>query len=315
MKLIDELLKGKFQLPCSEIRLKREKGPPIEIAGPGVIELNTEGKFEYTMHVSAKDYGLMFQFSWQNIPTPGVLLPEEHFFQLVATSYNEGVWHGRVISPHSGGTLGQPGLAGGTLSELRSERNEAQTDGDRATLFLPGQLGFPVLEYTQRPEIRKSSSGPGTITRDHSSFTIGAEEFVFYHEQNHTELHCRFESGSIEKNRHRRMQEALGFALCLPVWPSAVILGFGGKRSDILYAPDRLATNFKVNDPPFHCCNRPLEVCAKFFEIVSAYYRKTIDYVAYEEHPISSGAFLVMQALQSYVTFRSSLWQLLRKLS
>jgi hypothetical protein len=88
-------------------------------------------------------------------------------------------------------------------------------------------------------------------TRDHSSFTIGAEEFVFYHEQNHTELHCRFESGSIEKNRHRRMQEALGFALCLPVWPSAVILGFGGKRSDILYAPDRLATNFKVNDPPF----------------------------------------------------------------
>jgi hypothetical protein len=301
MKLTEELLKGKFQLACSEIRLKREKGTPIEVAGAGVIELNAEGKFEYTIHVSARDYGSMFQFTWQNIPNPGVVLSEEYFFEVVATSYNEGVWRGRTMLPHSGGTLGQPGLVGGTLSELRFEQDEAANEVDHATFLLPGKLDFPVLEYTQRPEIRKSSSGPGTLTRDHSSFAIGTEEFVFYHEENHTELHCRFEAGSIAKNRHRRMQEALGFALCVPVWPLAVTLGSSGKRTDILYAPHWLGTNFKVKDPPFHFNNQPPEVRARFFDIVSAYYRKIVDHVAYEEHPISAGAFLVMQALQSYV--------------
>jgi hypothetical protein len=172
---------------------------------------------------------------------------------------------------------------------------------DCATFFLAGKLGFPVLDFTQRPEIRKSSPAPGTFTRDHSSFTIDKEEFVFYHEQDHTELHCRFELGSIEKNRHRRMQEALGFALCLPIWPAALIFSSGGKRSDIVYCPDRLATDFKVSDQPFDFANQPPEIRAKFFEIVSAYYRKTLNHVAHEEHPISSGAFLVMQALQSYV--------------
>jgi hypothetical protein len=301
MNLIEELLKGKFQLPCSEIRLKREEGTPIEIAGPGVIELNAEGKFDYAIHVSAKDHVSMFQFTWQNIPTPGVILSGEHFFELIATSYNDGVWRGRTTTPQPGGTLGQPGLVGGTLSELRFEQDEPPNEVDRVTFFLPGKLDFPALEYTKRPEIRKSSSGPGTITRDHSSFQIGAEEFVFYHEENHTELHCRFEPGSIAKNRHRRLQEALFFALCLPVWPSAVTLGSGGKKNHILYPPDRLATNFKASDPPFHFSNQPPEVRAKFFDIVSAYYRKTIDHVAYEEHPISSGVSLVMQALQSYV--------------
>lgn len=301
MKLIEELLNGKFQLPCSEIRLKRETGTPIEIAGAGVIELKAERKFEYTIHVSAEAYLSMFQFTWQNIPTPGVVLSEEHFFELVATFYNEGVWRGRTMLPHSGGTLGQPGLVGGTLSELRLEQDEAPNEVDRATFFRAGKLDFPVLEYTQRPEIRRSSSGPSTITRDHSSFKIGAEEFVFYHEENHTELHCRLEPGSIAKNRHRRLQEALSLALCLPVWPSAAILGASGKRTHILYAPEQLATNFKVSDPPFHFSNQPPEIRAKFFDIVSAYYRKTLDHVAYEEHPISTGAFLVMQALQSYV--------------
>jgi hypothetical protein len=87
----------------------------------------------------------MFQFAWQNIPAAGSPLPEEQFFQLIATSYNEGGWLGRVTTPYSGVTLGQAGIVAGTLSELRSERDEARTDFDRATLFLPGRLDFPAL--------------------------------------------------------------------------------------------------------------------------------------------------------------------------
>jgi len=89
---------------------------------------------------------------------------------------------------------------------------KARTDTDRATLFLPGRLDFPALEFTERTELRKSSLGPVSVTRDHSKFTVAAEEFVFSQKENHTELDCRFEPGSITANRHRRMQEALGFA-------------------------------------------------------------------------------------------------------
>jgi hypothetical protein len=301
MTLIQELLKGKFHLPCSEIRLRREKGPALEIAGPGVIEISAEGKFRFTIHVSAEDHGLMFCFIRQNIPTLGFHSPGEHFFQLIATSESEGVWHGRVTTLYSGGELGEPGLVGGTLSELRSERDGAQTDSDWATLFLPRQLDFPALKYTERTEIRKSSLCTVSFTRDKSKFTIDAEEFVLSHKENHTELECRFELGSIDANRHRRMQEALGFALCRPIWTSAMILRRGGKRIDILQSPDQLPTAFKVSNPPLHFNNLPLESGQKVFEIVAAYYRKTIERVSEEEHPISSGVFLVMQALQSYV--------------
>jgi hypothetical protein len=289
MSLIEELLEGRFQLPCSEIRLTREKGDPIEIAGPGAIGLHAKGKFEYSIKVSAADHALIYDFGLRSLRPPGSLFPPESYFRLKATSSSEGVWSGQALLPQA--VSGEETLRG-TLSELISEQGEAPAEFDRATMFVPTKLSFPTFHPTRRD---------GGISYDHTEFPIDSESFTFYHRNSFTELDCRLEPGSISKNRHRRLQEALGFALCQPVWPSAVILRSGGRRSDILYSPSKLATNYEVSFAPFHFANQPPDSRAKFFDIVSAYYRKIIHDESLQEHPISSGVALIMVALQSYV--------------
>jgi hypothetical protein len=254
MSLIQELLEGRFHLPCSEIRLTREKGDPIEIAGPGVIELNAKGEFEYSINVSAADHALIYDFGWRSLRPPGSLFPPESYFRIQATSSSEGAWSGQTLLPQS--ALGEETVRG-TLSELVAEQGEAPAEFDQATMFVPTKLSFPT-------------QGDGGITE----FPIDSESFTFYHRSNFTELDCRLEPGSIAKNRHRRLQEALGFALCHPVWPAAIVLQSGGKKSSVLYSPSGLATEFKTSEPPFYFSNSPPESRAKFFDIVSAYYRK-----------------------------------------
>jgi hypothetical protein len=65
------LLEARFQLPCSDIRLTREKGDPIEIAGPGVIKLNAKGDFEYSINVSVADHALIYDFGWKSAQVLG----------------------------------------------------------------------------------------------------------------------------------------------------------------------------------------------------------------------------------------------------
>jgi hypothetical protein len=182
----------------------------------------------------------------------------------------------------------------GTLTELTSEEGEAPADSDRATMFVPTKLSFPALNQTPR------DSGIG-VSHDRTRFQIDVETFTFYHRANFTELDCQFEPGAIARNRHRRLQEALGFALCHPVWPAAILLESAGKKSSILYSPSRLATEFSASDQPFHFANRPPEQRTRFFDIVSEYYRKIRQHTSYEEHPISGGVMLVMEAIQARV--------------
>src|SRR5258708_7735100 len=196
MSLIEELLEGRFQLPCSEIRLTREKGDPIEIAGPGVIGLNAKGKFEYSINVSVADHALIYDFGWKSLRPPGSLFPPESYFRLKATSSSEGIWSGQALLPQA--ASGEE-IVRGTLSELVSEQDEAPAEFDRATMFVPTKLSFPTLHRTR---------SDGGISYDHTEFPIDSENFTFYHRNSFTELECRLEPGSISKNRHRRLQEA-----------------------------------------------------------------------------------------------------------
>jgi hypothetical protein len=85
-------------------------------------------------------------------------------------------------------------------------------------MFVPTKLSFPTLHQTR---------SDGGISYDHTEFPIDSENFAFYHRNSVTKLECQLEPASISKNRHRRLQEALGFALCHPIWPSAMILRSG----------------------------------------------------------------------------------------
>jgi hypothetical protein len=171
MSLIEELLEGSFQLPCSEIRLTREKGDPVEIAGPGLIKLNAKGDFEYSINVSVADHALTYDFGWKSARPPGSLFPPESYFRLKATSSSEGVWRGQALLPQAAGSSGEETVRG-TLSELVSEQVEAPAEFDRATMFVPTKLSFPTLHPTQ---------SDGGISYDHTEFPIDSESFTFYH--------------------------------------------------------------------------------------------------------------------------------------
>jgi hypothetical protein len=146
LELIEELLDGKFELPCSEITLTRESGSPIEVSGPGFIRINSDNKFDVTIHIPPQDYQKLFMFPLLNMTAPGTAFSGDHHFQLVAKSYLNGTWNGRVLMPTAGGTVGQAGLTHGTLSELRFEEEaEEELEFDFAKLFVAWVLNFPAL--------------------------------------------------------------------------------------------------------------------------------------------------------------------------
>src|SRR5262249_25607343 len=160
--------------------------------------------------------------------------------------------------------VGQAGLASGTLSELRFEEEaEEETEFDSAQMFVAEVINFPALSATERRETRGTSVVSAQGAYDHTAFKIGSEEFVLSHSDKHTELECLLAPRSIARNRHLRIQETLGFALCCHVWPSAMVLHSGRKKEVILRSPDQLPKDFKVSDPPFHFGNTPPEVQGK----------------------------------------------------
>jgi hypothetical protein len=80
-----------------------------------------------------------------------------------------------------------------------------------------------------------------------------------------------------------------------------MVLQSGRKKEVILRSPDRLPKNFTNSDPPFHFTNTPPKVREKFFDLVSAYYRRVIDDTSDTDQPLSRAAYLVIEALQSSI--------------
>jgi hypothetical protein len=294
--------RNRFMHSGVSISNRRESGSPIEVSGPGFIRINSDNKFDVTIHIPPQDYQKLSMFPWLNMPVPGTVFSGGHHFKLVAKSYLNGTWNGRVLMPTAGGTVGQAGLAHGTLSELRFEKKaEEELNFDFAKMFIAGALNFPALNATEQRETRGTSVVSVQGTYDHTKFPVGSEEFTLSHKSKYTELECCLVPGSLARNRHLRIQEALGYALCYPVWPSAIVFQSGRKKEVIVRSPDQSPKNFAVSDPPFHFANTPPEVRGKFFDLVSAYYRRVIDDNSETDQPLSRAAYLVLEALQSSI--------------
>ncbi len=302
LEVIKLLFEGKFELPCSEILLTRQAGSPIEISGPGYIQVNSDNKFEVTSHISAQDYQKLFMFPALNMALSGTAYSDEHYFHLAARSYFHGTWNGRVLMPRAGGIAGQAGLVSGTLSEIHfEEEEEGETEFDLARVFISSSLNFPALDPTEHRETRGTEVVRARGIYNHTKFDVDSEEFTLSLEDNYTELECRLSPGSLVRNRHLRMQEALGYALCYPIWPTAMILRAGRQRKVILQSPDRLPKNFNDRFPPFHFANSPLEVRKKFFDLISAYYRKINNDDSGSDQLLSRAVFFLMEALEASI--------------
>jgi len=60
MSILEEVSEGKFHLLCSEISLKRSGSSAVSVRGPGLIEINAHGSFDYSFHISPKDYHFLY---------------------------------------------------------------------------------------------------------------------------------------------------------------------------------------------------------------------------------------------------------------
>lgn len=299
MEIIDQLFEDNFEVFCSNIALVRKAGNPIQIEGPGSIEIDANGNFHVTIHVSAETHRDVFLFEHQSMPLSGSPFPADNIFDLTATTYINGTWRGEVIRPTAGGNLGDPGLVYGTLSKIILEEDGPDSQLEAVSMIFPGELNFPPLESTERYEKVNGVDQLVYAKYDHSKLSVGSEEFTFRHYEKYTELYCRLNPGSIRRNAHRRMQESLGFALSSPLWPQAVTQYLEGKKSITLFSPSQ-RHDFKGHMPPFHFAMQEPQIRRHFFEIVSAYYQKILSHHDDREHPVSRGLFLVMEAFRSY---------------
>jgi hypothetical protein len=152
MAIIDDLAEGRFRLFCSEIRLQRGGAQPFSISGPGSIEINDSGRFEYSIHISADVHHKGFVEEFSRMRPAGTVLRKEDSFSLRGASYDGHIFSGETIDPGTGGALGGPGMVSGTLLELRS----VKTVGCRPAV--EGILPFGEISYFKICRLGKQAS-------------------------------------------------------------------------------------------------------------------------------------------------------------
>lgn len=302
MKLLKELAEGRLELPCSQIRLQRGGPSPIDVAGPGAVELNDRGSFDYSLHISADAHNSLFFNQWRSLRPPGSLTLEEDLIALTATSYSDGEWTGRVTDPGCGGNFGGPGIASGVAYELRSNSQTGDSGSDYVVFYLPGRLSFPALNFSKVEHIRGDAVASSKISRDYSEFFVGEESFKLIHEGDHTEIQCTLEKGGIAKNRHLRMQEALTYSLSQFIWPAAIEASSGGRTQVVLKACDTKSEKPDGNGAPLGW-GGSLPV-SDVYEIAKAFYLKLLA-VEQEDPPLASKAiFSLVQATSGLIEYQ-----------
>jgi hypothetical protein len=299
MSILERATEGKLRLECSEICLERAGSTPIQIKGPGSIESNDRGLFDYRFHISSVDHDRLRLNLFGGARRAGSLVPADEFLTLTAISYSDGEWTGRVSNPGTDGPVGGPGIATGEVYELTSTRKTGASESDYVKFYLPGRLAFPTIISTKREQSRAGEIVTVTGTRDAAEFETGGEKTLICRAGDHTEIECTLRRGGIEKNQHLRLVEALTFALGQPILPGAIEIVSGGNRTEIL----------RVTDPPSsrgHSFNAPLQFgydnpVREVYDIAASYYKRVVGWEAQEEHPVSSGVFSVVQAARDSI--------------
>jgi hypothetical protein len=114
-------------------------------------------------------------------------------------------------------------------------------------------------------------------------------------------LNCSFASGvdAIAKNRHLRICEALGFALGQFIIPFAIELEpHRGEHLKMFRAPAYMLylPEKRTDFPPlFFGDDLPIP---EVYQMAASYYTKIRNWQVKEEHPLSSGAYRVIEALR-----------------
>ena len=87
MSVPEEFAEGKFVLECPEIRIEQQGQMPVNLSGPGRIELNPS-RIEWSFHVSAEQRQTLHPVQLLGLNTirhAGSVLPEGEYLAFQAT--------------------------------------------------------------------------------------------------------------------------------------------------------------------------------------------------------------------------------------
>jgi hypothetical protein len=293
MTVAEEFADGKLVLECPEITIEQSGKIPLNLKGPGRIELNGR-RIEWSFHVSAEQRQKLHPIRVLGLGalrSPGSVLPKEEYVAFQATTFGRDVWTSAVAQdPQIAGTVGGAGIVSGYAFTLKNTKPAEANGREYVRLYVPGKVTFPALFWTDTV-----SRGPGETqrllrgARDWAQFESGEERFILCHEGSHTEIFCDLTTGAVAAQRHQRMQEALTFALGQILHPCAVEITVDGTQTTVLYEWSALGRDARTQDPPLNFGDDlPLE---EVYDIVRAYYRKVSTWTLEEESPIAHGVF------------------------
>jgi hypothetical protein len=298
MSVPEEFADGNLVLECPEISIEQRGQMPLNLKGPGRIELNGS-RIEWSFHVSAEQRQTLHPVQLLGLGAlrpAGSVLPEGEYVAFKATTFGGDIWTSTIAhDPQIGGS---GGMVGGYAFWLENTKPAEASSREYVRFYLPGKIKFPALYWTDTM-IR----GPGetkrlrSAARDWAQFESGEERFTLCHEGSHTEISCDLAVGAVAAKWHWRMREALTFALGQVLHPCAIEITADGAQTTILYEWSALGRNATAQDAPLHFGDGlPF---TEVYDIALAYYRRVLAWTVGEESPIAHGVFSVVHAAQN----------------
>jgi len=237
MSECEEFAERRLKIECSSIKFQRTGEEPL-LVGPGHVAQTPEGLIEYLVHVDAETIKRIELARSQRRKLAGSLASEADYFEVTMIPYSGREWKGSALLPgYCSGFPGQPGMACGTMYEIRGESKlPGPVRSDSAQLFIPGLLEFPANTVTSVTTSRGDREVGSRKSSDAASFRMADDSVEIYRGQGYTVIACQFEAGAIVSNRHLRIREALEFALAQQIDACAMRLLSGHTETYILRA-------------------------------------------------------------------------------
>jgi hypothetical protein len=185
----------------------------LSIKGPGFIWIDDAGQIVFEFTVAPDQYQPYIKTQLQK-PRPVPNQPKaEDYFELTAHAASSEALKARLLYPRvqndtPEGVWDGPGTASGKVYQLTHQCELKEDVPDRARFLLRKKLIFPCL-WNEK----------GVSPQEHLDINLVDEHLDILDREDGTEIRCSLKNGSILRNHHWRMIEALEFAFGQSIYP------------------------------------------------------------------------------------------------
>jgi hypothetical protein len=149
MSIFEEVAERELPPNCASLRFQRQGVAPLSVQGPGQIVQDSDGCFQYVVHLDAQACSDLMASRLARRLSRGTILSNEDFLVFEAIACSGPSWNGLVTDPNITTGLSGWGIAKGTIHEFRSDISGFQVPCDYAKIYLPNRVEFPAFLVTQ----------------------------------------------------------------------------------------------------------------------------------------------------------------------